>query len=186
MSNKTTKNLDSAAPTKPSRKIGPIVSSAHLASGRSSELSELEFGLIVASNAFNRWMIHCASAAGIPDMSPLDVLVLHSSNHRSRAKKVSDICMVLNIEDTHTVTYSLKKLLKQELVQSEKRGKETFYSVTDKGAERCKVYSEVRENCLVDSLKTLGFGKDDLGEVAVLLRGISGLYDQAARSAASL
>ncbi len=186
MSKKTSNHFDSANLDKPARKIGPIVSSAHLASGRSSELSELEFGLIVASHAFNRWMIHCASAAGIPDMSHLDVLVLHSSNHRSRAKKVSDICMVLNIEDTHTVTYSLKKLLKQELVKSEKRGKETFYSVTDKGAARCKAYSEVRENCLVDSLKTLGFGEEDLGKAAVLLRGMSGLYDQAARSAASL
>ncbi len=171
---------------KPTRKVGPIVSSAHLASGRSSELSELEFGLIVAGNAFNRWMIHCASAAGIPDMSPLDVLVLHSSNHRSRAKKASDICLVLNIEDSHTVTYSLKKLLKQDLVQTEKRGKETFYSITEKGAELCKSYSEVRENCLVDSLKTLGFANGDLGDIAAMLRGISGLYDQAARSAASL
>ncbi|OEY65643.1 winged helix DNA-binding protein [Marinobacter sp. X15-166B] len=170
----------------PKRKVGPIVSSAHLASGRSTELSELEFGLIVAGNAFNRWMVRCAGAAGMPDMSFLDVLVLHSTNHRSRAKKSADICLVLNIEDSHTVTYSLKKLIKQGLVQSEKRGKETFYSITDKGAEHCRNYSEVRENCLVDSLKTLGFASGELGDIAALLRSISGLYDQAARSAASL
>lgn len=186
MSNKNTENKNIYMPAEPARKIGPIVSSAHLASGRSTELSELEFGLIVASNAFNRWMVHCAGAAGLPDMSPLDVLVLHSSNHRSRAKKVSEICMVLNIEDTHTVTYSIKKLVKQELVQFEKRGKETFYSVTEKGSELCRSYSEVRENCLIDSLKTLGFANGDLGDIAAMLRSISGLYDQAARSAASL
>lgn len=165
--------------------VGPIVSSAHL-SGRATELSELEFGLIVAGNAFNRWMVRCMNAAGLPDLSPLDILVLHSVNHRGRAKKSADICLVLNVEDTHTVTYSLKKLLKNGVISSERRGKETFYSITDKGESLCQAYAEIRENCLVDSLRTLGFSNTDLGSIASFLRGISGLYDQAARSAASL
>ncbi len=168
------------------RKVGPIVSSAHLADGRATELSELEFGLIVAGNAFNRWMVRCMNAAGLPDLSALDVLVLHSVNHRSRAKKSADICLVLNVEDSHTVTYSLKKLVRHGVVMSEKRGKETFYSVTGTGNRICLDYREIRENCLVDSLRALGFTGTDLGEVASFLRGISGLYDQAARSAASL
>ena len=33
-----------------------IVSSAHLVSERSAEMSEFEYGLIVAGNAFNRWV----------------------------------------------------------------------------------------------------------------------------------
>lgn len=165
--------------------VGPIVSSSHL-SGRAAELSELEFGLIVAGNAFNRWMVRCMNAAGLPDLSPLDILVLHSVNHRGRSKKSADICLVLNVEDTHTVTYALKKLLKHEVVVSERRGKETFYSITEKGEEVCQAYAEIRENCLVDSLRTLGFSNTDLGSIASFLRGISGLYDQAARSAASL
>jgi len=37
----------------------PIVSSAHLVSPDSAEMSEFEFGLIVAGNAFHRWIIHC-------------------------------------------------------------------------------------------------------------------------------
>ncbi|MBD3640576.1 MAG: winged helix DNA-binding protein [Marinobacter sp.] len=165
--------------------VGPIVSSSHL-SGRAAELSELEFGLIVAGNAFNRWMVRCMNAAGLPDLSPLDILVLHSVNHRGRSKKSADICLVLNVEDTHTVTYALKKLLKHDVVASERRGKETFYSITEKGEEICQAYAEIRENCLVDSLRTLGFSNTDLGSIASFLRGISGLYDQAARSAASL
>ncbi len=42
-----------------------IVSSAHLALGRSAELSEFEFGLIIAGNAFNRWAVRCMTAAGV-------------------------------------------------------------------------------------------------------------------------
>lgn len=183
---KNTENKISQASEESSHRVGPIVSSAHLAAGKSAELSELEFGLIVASNAFNRWMVRCINAAGLPDLSPLDVLVLHSVNHRNRAKKSADICLVLNVEDSHTVTYSLKKLLKHGVVASEKRGKETFYSITEKGEGICRSYSEIREDCLVDSLRTLGFSNADLGSIASFLRGISGLYDQAARSAASL
>ena len=43
----------------------PIVSSAHLVSPQSAELSEFEFGLIVAGNAFHRWITHCMSSAGL-------------------------------------------------------------------------------------------------------------------------
>ncbi|HHN66984.1 MAG TPA: transcriptional regulator, partial [Thermopetrobacter sp.] len=58
--------------------LGPIVSSAHLASGASPALSELEFGMILAFHAFERWMVRCMAAAGQPGLGPLDVLVLHA------------------------------------------------------------------------------------------------------------
>ena len=41
------------------RDTGPIVSSAHLVSEKSAELSEFEFGLMIASEAFNRWVVRC-------------------------------------------------------------------------------------------------------------------------------
>src|ERR1044072_4568570 len=63
--------------------LGPIVSSAHLASGLMPSLSELEFGLILLGNAFNRWMVRCAAAAGVADLSALEVLVLHRSEEHT-------------------------------------------------------------------------------------------------------
>ncbi len=164
----------------------PIVSSAHLVSDESAELSEFEFGMIIASHAFDRWIVRCMSAAGWSDLGPLDVLVLHSVNHRERAKKIADICLVLNIEDTHTVSYSLKKLVKLGLVAGRRKGKEIFYATTDQGREACARYREIREDCLIRSLNALGDVNRDIGDLASLLRGLSGLYDQAARSAASL
>ena len=41
-----------------------IVSSSHLVSERAAELSQFEYGLIMASNAFNRWTVRCMAAAG--------------------------------------------------------------------------------------------------------------------------
>ena len=99
------------APAARSAAASPIVSSAHLVSPQSAELSEFEFGLIVAGNAFHRWITHCMSAAGLKDLTPLDVLVLHHVTHRARDKRLADICFIMNVEDTHLINYSLKKLL---------------------------------------------------------------------------
>lgn len=164
----------------------PIVSSEHLASPDSWHLSEFEYGMIIAHNAFTRWMIRCMNAAGYKDFSPLDVLVLHNVNHRQREKRLVDICFVLHIEDHHTVNYSLKKLVKLELVQKEKRGKEIFYTTTSAGSEACKKYREIRERCLTSVYRSLEQEGDEVSEAASLLRLLSGLYDQASRSAASL
>lgn len=165
----------------------PIVSSEHLASEEGWRLSELEFGLTIANNAFSRWMVRCMAAVGYPDLAPLDILVVHNVNHRQRAKRASDICFMLNVEDTHTVTYSLKKLMKANLVEGTRHGKEVFYQTTEEGSTACKRYREVREECLIASLKMLDDqGGSNIREAATLLRALSGLYDQAARSAASL
>ncbi len=161
-----------------------IVSSSHLVSPRSVELSEFEFGLIVAWNAFSRWAVRCMAAAGCPELTITDVLLLHHINHRARNKKLADICFVLNYEDTHVVAYSLKKLVAAGLAKAEKAGKEVFYSPTARGEGVVQRYREVREECLVKSLDTEL--NADIGELARLLRTMSGMYDQAARAATSL
>ncbi len=166
--------------------LGPIVSSAHLASGAMPALSELEFGMILLDHAFERWMVRCMAAAGVSDLSPLDVLVLHTIAHRSRPKRVADICLVLNIEDTHLVTYSLKKLDGCRLLTSGRRGSEKTVSLTPKGKETVQRYRKVREALLVKSVKSAGMDEQRLSEIAGLMRALSGHYDQAARAAASL
>lgn len=165
----------------------PVVSSAHLASGKSTELSEFEFGLIIAGNAFHRWATRCMAAAGMKDMTITDVLVLHHVNHRAREKKLADIAFILNIEDAHIVSYSLKKMLALKLVQTGRRGKEVLYSVTDKGRDLCERYYQIREQVLVSNVvSAVGGNGEELARFAAFLRKLSGLYDQAARSAASM
>jgi predicted MarR family transcription regulator len=165
-------------------KASGIVSSSHLVSAKSVELSELEFGLIVAWNAFSRWAMRGMAAAGCPDLTITDVLVLHHICHRARNKKVGDICFVLNIEDTHVVAYSLKKLVGGGLAHGEKVGKEVFYSPSAHGEAVVAKYRDVREACLIANLDTER--NADIGASARLLRTMSGLYDQAARAATSL
>src|SRR3546814_15242570 len=109
-----------------------------------AELSEFEFALMMANNAFNRWVVRCMNAAGIGDLAALDVLVLHSINHRDRAKRLADICLVLNIEDSHPVTYAVNKLGRTGLVQGEKPGKEICSSTSAAGRDASPKYRHVR------------------------------------------
>lgn len=166
--------------------IGPVVSASHLASGAMPSMSEMEFALTVVNNAFSRWMVRCMTAVGHAGMAPVDVLVLHSVNHRKREKTLSDICLVLNIEDTHVVTYAVKKLVGLGLVKSGKRGKEKTVSITEEGADACNRYRDVREALLIASIKSMGLEEGEVSRIAAMLRALSGQYDQAARGAASL
>jgi predicted MarR family transcription regulator len=112
--------------------------------------------------------------------------VLHHVTHRARDKRLADICFIMNVEDTHLVNYSLKKLQNLGVVASSKNGKEVTYSATDLGRSHVQRYREIRESCLIDALNADDALNRDIGELARLLRVLSGMYDQAARSAASL
>jgi predicted MarR family transcription regulator len=128
-------------------------------------------------------MVRAIAMAGYPELGPLDVLVLHSVYHRQRPKKLADICLVLNIEDTHTVNYAIKKLIKAGLVKDGRQGKEKTVAVTDQGAKTCEHYREIREALLMRAVGELGLEPEQVSRAAALLRLMSGQYDQAARAA---
>lgn len=182
----------SKPPIKPEKPAAPteaagenIVSSAHLMSPKSREMSEFEYGLIVANNAFSRWISLCMGAAGLPDLTPLEVLLIHHVHHRARDKRLADICFILNIEDVHLVNYALKKLQNLGVVASVKKGKEVTYHTTEAGGEFINRYRDIRENCLITALKADANLNKDIAQLARLLRLLSGVYDQASRAAAS-
>ena len=157
-----------------------IAASAHLAGG---DLSEVEFGLMIAGHAFDRWIVRCMAAAGLPDLTRTDVMVFHHVYHRQRPK-LADICFTLNVEDTHIVSYALKKLERLGMVQGERASKEVFYSVTEEGSTVLKRYAEIREQCLTSGLNGPGGGLEFSRQLAHTLRALSGL--RPARAATSL
>ncbi len=164
----------------------PIVSSAHLAAKEGWELSELEYAMTMTYNAFSRWMVHCMASVGYKDLNPLDILILHNVNHRTREKRLADIGFMLNIDDAHTINYAIKKLVKVGLVVGNKQGKEVFYRTTDLGMDVCQRYRDVRQSCLVDAAIATKQNLDEVSHTALILRSMSGLYDQASRAASSL
>ena len=128
----------------------------------------------LANLAFHRWIVRCSSAAGVPGLAPIDVLVLHAANHRGREKTQADICLMYNVEDTHLVTYAVKKLQGLKLVETGRRGKEKTVRVTSAGAEICARYREVREALLVASVADMEFEDGKVSALAALMRALSG------------
>jgi len=163
-----------------------IVSSKHLADSEAWPLSEVELGLTVFYNAFTKWIVRCAAAAGLKEVSPIEVLALHNIHCRNNEQRRVDICFMLNIEDSHTVNYALKKLIKQKLIIGTKRGKEIYYATTPEGNKLCEEYRLIREECLVSVLSSFNSDPKELSKTAATLRSLSGMYDQAARSAACI
>ena len=60
------------------KKLGPIVSAAHLAAGAMPALSEIEFAMTVMHHSFERWMVRCMAAAGYPGLQPTAVHIMHA------------------------------------------------------------------------------------------------------------
>ena len=165
--------------------IGPVVSSAHLANSSLPALSEVEFALTMANHAYQRWMVRCMAAAGMPGLSPLEILIVHLVNHRDRAKTLADICLVLNVEDTHLANYAIKKLHAHGLVQMGRNGKEKTIAITEAGVALCTRYGEIREALVVRTARQMGHDPAELSRIAAILRTLSGAYDQGARAAAA-
>lgn len=162
----------------------PVISSAHLA-GKSSALSEFEFSLNLVATAYSRWISRCSLAAGA-NLSPLEVLIVHSVRHRDRAKRLAEIILVLDIEDTHLATYAIKKLERMGLLHGRREGKEKMIMVTDEGRAFCDRYAELREQLLLGAGTMIGASDDELSTIAAVMRSLSGQYNQAARAAATM
>jgi predicted MarR family transcription regulator len=155
------------------------------AQARSEAMGQYELALIVAYNALMQWISRCGAAAGAARFSPLDLLVLRLVNNRLREKRLSDICFALKIEDTHTISYALKKLIAAGLVASQRSKNETLFASTPEGQDLCDRYYAVRRRFLLNSIAALTDDELDVTTLAGLLRALSGLYEQAARNAAT-
>ncbi|HVO86994.1 MAG TPA: winged helix DNA-binding protein [Casimicrobiaceae bacterium] len=163
----------------------PVPGEPHpfLASAQSRELSEFEFSLIILMFGFQRWVVNCMEAAQFRGLGALDILVLHAVNHRARGRRISEICMVLNIDDTHLVAYALKKLVAAALVKSTTQGRERHYETTATGDQACMAYRKVREQFLIPSLSWLSGERNVVRDAGAFMRAMTAIYDQAGRFA---
>jgi predicted MarR family transcription regulator len=126
------------------------------------------------------------AAVGVAHLSAIEVLILNTVRHRGRPKNLGNICLVLDIDDTHIVTYAQRKLERVGLVSAGRDGKEKTVQVTEKGLQALTRYSEIRERLLVNASLASGVSQEALSAMAAQLRALSGYYEQAARAAAAL
>ena len=149
------------------------------------QLSELELSLTVLWNSVRRWLGQRSNASDVNGLSDLDVFLLHLLVYRNKQLRGADLAFALAIDDTHLVSYSLKKLAKLGLAVSAKRGKEVYYDATDKGRDHFLAFQFDRRKYLEPIMKTIADSGADFEALNASLRALSGAYEQAARLAAS-
>lgn len=150
--------------------------------GRSS-LSEFEFMLTLLMHGFQRWVENCMDSSGVRGLAAIDILTLHAVNRRARRRRISEICMIMNIHDTHLVSYALKKLVSAGFVTVEASGRERFYQTTAAGDAACAGYRRLREKILLSNLITVIPDDPEFDRSLQLIGQMMALYDQATRVA---
>ena len=166
-----------------SRARSDATESPFVPSPLSQDLSDFEFSLVTLAFGFQTWTETCMAAADVRGLNSLDILVLHAVDHRARGRRQTEICMVLNIEDSHLVAYALKKLMAAELVHAIADGRERHFETTEKGEAACLAYRKVREAFLVPSLSWVARNDGIVRETAGFLKTMTALYSQAGRFA---
>ena len=149
---------------------------------RSVQLWDVEFSLTVTNNAFQRWIVRCMARAGCEGLNAVDVMVLHAINGRAPSRNLSDITLLLGMEDSRPVSYAIKKLVAKDLVVSRRRGKENLFSTSSTGAALCERYIRVREEFLMNLLGLEEADGEALEQALRVLQRISSHYDHAARA----
>jgi predicted MarR family transcription regulator len=150
------------------------------------ELTELEFALMRAVEAFGRWQPEClANVSDFPANAP-ECVLLHLIRMNERPKSIKDLAQLINRTDIPNLQYSLRKLIKGGLVVRRGSGRTgVTYSVTATGRKITDDYAEVRKILLVAAIKSFPGLPQKLTAAARTMEVLTSLYEQAARDAAT-
>jgi predicted MarR family transcription regulator len=147
-------------------------------------LSEIELALTVLWNSVHRWLSQRSQSSSVDGLADLDVFLLHLLVYRNRQLRAIDLAFALSIDDMHLVSYSLKKLARLKMISGTKIGKEVFYVPTETGKIHYFDFLKDRKKYLEPAMGSIAQDYD-LESLSPLLRALSGVYEQAARTAAS-
>jgi len=150
-------------------------------------IAELEYALLRASEAFQRWQSECLAVVAGRSLSGQDNTILHVIRMHERPKGVTEIARLLNRDDIANVQYSVRKLLSAGLIERSTKGgpKNATYQMTDSGKLATDEYAQLRRNLLISLTRSVAGGDSTFHESTRTLELMTGIYDQAARVAAT-
>jgi len=150
------------------------------------DVAELEYALIRSFEGFGHWQAQCLSAVADFVASGPENALLHMIRMNDRPKSVRDLAHMANRDDIPNIQYSLRKLIKGGLVRKSGSGRSgVTYEVTDYGREVTDEYAVVRADFLIEAVKRIPELTTQLQAAAHTLELMTGIYAQAARTAAT-
>lgn len=152
-------------------------------------VSEMEYSLMRCFEAFGHWEAECfAAVSGLQQMNGSDTAILHVIRMKERPKGIKEIGRLMNRDDIPNLQYSIRKLLKAGLVEkcahsSHRQG--VTYQATQHGREVTEAYARLRSRLLMDFTRSVSNFEEALVRSSRTLDLLSGMYEQAARIAAT-
>lgn len=150
-------------------------------------ITEMEFALLRVGEAFQRWQSECLAMVAEKQFSGQDNTILHVIRMHERPKGVTEIARLLNRDDIANVQYSVRKLLSAKLIERSSKGgpKNATYQVTVTGKQATDEYAMLRRSLLISLTRSVAGGDSTFHESTRTLELMTGIYDQAARVAAT-
>jgi predicted MarR family transcription regulator len=150
------------------------------------DVAEIEYALMRANQAFERWQTECLASVIDFAASGEENAMLHIIRMNDRPKTIKDLARLANREDIPNMQYSLRKLISAGLVVREGSGRSgVTYSVTERGREVTDRYAEVRGTLLIGAISSVSNFPHRLEEATRTLELLTGIYEQVARIAAT-
>lgn len=151
-------------------------------------LTELEYSLFRSYESFSRWMKECVGAASGFNMSASDCAILNLIAMRERPKGITEIARLLNRDDNTNIQYTIRKLTSDKLVEktsTDNRRKGVRYRATAAGYKVVERFVALRRGLLIEMTQAIRAMDEQLTSGSKVLDLMTGMYEQAARVAAT-
>lgn len=151
-------------------------------------VAELEYALIRLTEAFRRWQAECLAAVTGMEMSGADNEILHIVRMKDRAKGIKEIARLTNRDDLPNIQYSIRKLQKAGLIRKtggKSHRKGVTYETTERGIEVSEHFAQLRSTLLMGFTRNVPNMERELEHASRTLDLMTGIYEQAARTAAT-
>lgn len=147
--------------------------------------TELEFALMRVGEAFQRWQGECLAAASGLSAAGNENALLHVVRLHDRPKPLKELARLTNRDDFPNLQYALRKLIKLGLIQQAGGRNNAVYSVTARGRDVTDHYARLRAQLLLEFTSSINGIDDSFVAATQTLNLLSGIYEQAARVAAT-
>ncbi len=150
------------------------------------DFTELEFSLMRTFESFGRWQSECLAAVLDLSASGPENALLHVIRMNDRPKSVKELARLVNRDDIPNIQYSLRKLIGAGLVERSGSARSgVTYTVTERGREVTGRYAAVRRALLIAAIESVPGFRERLADATRTLNLLAGIYEDAARVAAT-
>jgi predicted MarR family transcription regulator len=158
----------------------------HLAAdAHEAAITEFEQALICSAEAFYRFAgLLLGGQAHEHNLTGADNVILQQLMTAGRPLRITDLRRFANRDDISNIQYSLRKLIKADLIEkvAGSTNRDTAYAVTEQGREITEHLVKLRRELLTEPTASLQDIDEQLRALTRMLGLLTGVYDHGSRT----